>query len=338
MAKKLTASEQTWSRAVLHDIFEAGGLLKFSKRTAGRNLIKAYGRDEEAKLICEEIKFRNFDFPKLDKALYTLASRTAFMQLGGESGKRKDMTANQIANIIANFCAEQAIYWDDVNTHRTTVEMDTYRMSILGKSCWEFGCFLSQQADKKTASAPRAAGTRTPGAAPKSGYKSSGPKSGLIKGLVGKPGEKIKLTSVVYAVTGISTKPKAQYLFVDPLASSSVVNKAKVGDPSGYSACKLFFTTPEAAKAAAEKIVAFGEVPSHISSLEIVRAGADSNGYFLIETTVGQAYIKASKLNEEIMESIEDTVEEPVAESTRKSRYPEINDIDTYTEAMQRFE
>lgn len=348
MAKKLTASEQTWSRTVLHDIFEAGGLLKFSVRKSGTNRIVNWGYENHAKLICEEIKFRNFDFPKLDTAISTISSRVSFDPISEGGGRRKDLTAAQIANIIANFCAEQEIYWDDINTSRTTVEMDTYRMTVLGKACWEFGCFLSQHtgaSTTKTPKTPRAAGTRAPGAAPKSGYKSSGPKSGLIKGLVGKPGEKSKLTSVLYAVVGISTKPKAQYLFVDPLASGSVVNKAKVGDPSGYSACKLFFTSALDAKAAAEKIIGFGEVPSHVSSLEVVRAGADPNGYFLIETTVGQAYIKASKLNEEIMESVDEeavdntAADTPVAEKvTRKSKFPEIDDIDTYNEAMQRYE
>ena len=330
MAKKLTASESKWSHAVLHDIFEAGGLIKKSVRTADKNRIDWAGCVEEAKAISDEVKFRNFDFNKLDGAIKRIARYTTFVQL--HDFVAKSLTENQIANIIAAFCKEQEIFWDDVNTLRTSVEMDTYRMSILGNACWNFECFLSQQKDKGAAKT-RAAATRTVDPAtgktvPKSGYKSSGPKSGLVKGLVGEPGVKTFLHEdypVVYVIVCESSKTKKQYAYVSPLASNSV----KLGDPSGYSDCKLFFTSTLDANEFIDKIRAGRSYPSHITDFSLAKQKADTNGYFLLETDLGPAYIKASKLNEELEEDT--NIEEP---KVRKSRFPEINDIDLYTEAL----
>lgn len=334
MAKKLTASEQSWSRTVLHDIFEAGGLTKRSVRDAGHNRIMSMHEMEGAKALCDEIKFRNFDFPKLDSVLYRLARFVSFEQLHA-ARTRKSLTAHQIANILASFCAENEIYWDDINTHRTTVEMDTYRMSVLGKSCWEFGCFLSQQAAKKPTRAPRAASTpRDPGAAPKSGYKSSGPRSGEIKGLIGTPGEKITFSrsDILFVIVCDSSKPKTQYVYVDPLTYKADPNMARLGDPSGYSACKLFFKELTEAQAAVDTIKEHFKIPEHITGFTIKRQSADSNGYFKIATDLGPAYIKASKLNEEIVEEVTEETK------SHKSRFPEIGDIEVYSEAMHCYE
>jgi hypothetical protein len=331
MAKKLTAVESKWSHAVLHDIFEAGGLIKKPVRTTDTNCIDWAGCNEEAKVISNEIKFRAFDFHKLDSAIKKIANYTTFVQLHEYVSKR--LTENQIANIIAAFCKEQEIFWDDVNTLRTSVEMDTYRMSILGNACWNFECFLSQQKDKSATKTRAAAATRTVDpttgkAVPKSGYKSSGPKSGLVKGLVGEPGEKTFLHddyTLVFVIQCNSTKTKKQYAYVSPLVSSNV----KLGDPSGYSDCKLFFKSAYAAEDFISKIESGKSYPSHISGFSLAKQKVDPNGYFLIETDLGPAYIKASKLNEELEEDT--LIEEP---KKRKSRFPEINDIDLYTEAL----
>lgn len=330
MAKKLTSVESSWQRTVLHDIFEAGGLIRRSARTTGTTAIVHESSVEAAKKVCEEIKFRNFDFYAIDLALGKLA-RLYYTDIHS-AHKDRMFSPEQIANMLAAFCAEQEIFWDDVNTHRTTVEMDTYRKSLLGKACWEFNCFLSQQTDKpavrKSLRAPRVAG-----AAPKSGYKSSGPKSGEIKGLIGKPGEKIKLTSNLVVISCDSSKPKAQYVFVDPLTYRADINKVKLGDPSGYSACKLFFDSVSTAETAIEVIKRSITIPEHITGFTLKRQAADPNGYFKIDTEVGPAYIKASKLNEEIREEMD---EEPA--KAAKSRFPEIGDIDVYSEAMHRYE
>jgi hypothetical protein len=348
MAKKLTSVENTWKQAVLHDIFEAGGLIKLPIRTAGVNYVNKYQKSD-GQVLCDEIKYRSFKFYDTDGALRRIANNCYFFDLR-DRDVHKRLVETQIANIIAAFCAENEIFWDDVNTHKTTVEMDTYRKSILGNACWEFGCFLSQQSDKGPSkyaakfATKRGSGTKSKASTtsssprsgvPKSGYKSSGGKSGEIKGLIGEPGEKIDLTSTctyMGVILCLSSKSKAQYAFVDPLANKVDPNKVKLGDPSGYSSCKLFFASERDAYAAIDKIKSSIAIPDHITGFEIRRQAVDRNGYFKINTEIGPAYIKASKLNEAVAEELDKEVHQP------KSRYPEINDVDVYTEAMFQYE
>lgn len=340
MPKKLGSVEAQWSRPVINDIFEAGGILKRSARTVAKNYVKYYGYDDAATDICNEIKFREFNFIKVDKAINRLANNVPFVLLHDHTGTRRP-SASQIANIIASFCAENEIFWDDVNTHRTTVEMDTYRMSTFGKACWDFGCFISQHDDKKPekrATARTSAGGGGRKATSTTGYKSEGPKSSLIKGLVGKPGEKTTFPSgkELYVITCISSKPKKQYVYIDPIATVSEVNKIKFGDPSGYSTCKVFFSSLDAAKGAIETISAGGyDVPDHVSGFSYASQAADSNGYFVVKTDIGNVYIKASKLNEDIMTEDADA---PKHKVERKSKFPAIDNIDVYEEAMHCYE
>lgn len=334
---KLTKVETTWSRPFLHDLFEAGGLLKRPVRTHSVNHISDREYFDQAKAICDEIKYRAFDFPKLDSAFRSISNFTYVEPLhdDGVAGSYKRLEADQMAHIIAAFCAEHEIFWDDINTRRTTTEMETYLMSTLGKACWEFGCFLSQRPDKKAGAASKTRTPRAAGAAPKSEYKSSGPRSGDIKGLIGEPGKKITYTSgtLLYVIVCESSKPKTQYVYIDPLAYRANPNKVKLGDPSGYSACKLFFDSIEAAEKAVKHIKATFDIPSHITDFIIKKQTADSNGYFAVATDVGTAFIKASKLNEEIVEEMTEETK-----SRRTSRFPKINDIEVYNEAMQCYE
>jgi hypothetical protein len=248
-----------------------------------------------------------------------------------------------MANIIAAFCAEHEIFWDDVNIPRTTVEMDTFRKSYLGQACWDFECFLSQQTEKKpdkfaakyaakhtvAPKKPKATSSSTGsvrGTAPKSDYKTSGAKSGVIKGLIGEPGEKIKFSSgtLLYSILCASSKTKPQFAFIDPISTLADPNPVRLGDPSGYTACKLFFKSMSEAKVAIDTITSKLDIPAHISAMSPARAPADANGYFLVNTEIGPAYIKARKLNETVIEDSEEVLEEKGL----------INDIDVYTEAF----
>ena len=343
MAKKLTTAESNLSRPVLHDIFIAGKLLSRPVRTVGNNFIITRGFTDDAETICNEIKFRKFNFSTVDAAINNIALYCSFDDLHGDplgGIRRHGVKAGQIANIIAAFCAEHEIYWDDVNTLRTSTEVETYRKSLLGGACWNFGCFLSQQADKKSSrKTTRTSRSATGKTAPMSGYKSSGPKSGIIKGLLGEPGEKVKLSSTenMYTLKCKSTKTKEQFVFIDPLRTVASPNVIRFGDPSGYSACKLFFNDIDDAHTAIEKIVEGSfKIPVDITGIEIKKQKVDLNGYFLVATEIGPAYIKASKLNEAIKEALEESTTDTVKKHT--SRFPEIKDIDVYSEAMFRYE
>jgi hypothetical protein len=336
MAKKLTTAEANLSRAFLHDLFEAGGLLKYPVRTDGHNYIKEYYASDAA-TICNEIKYRTFDFSKADKAIRNLSG--CWVDPLKEPGKTKRPDASSISNIIAAFCSENEIFWDDVNVPRTKTEMEAFRANTFGAACWEFECFLSQRPAKSATATPATRGAKrskaaSGGSAPKSGYKTSGAKSGLIKGLIGKPGEKITFDSgrYLYSIICASSKPKKQFAFIDPVNRVADPNIVRLGDPSGFSACKLFFKSIDEANAAIEQILLKIDVPSHISGFTPARCSPEANGYFLVNTEIGQAYIKAQKLNETIAEEL-DTPEETPA---RKAKFPEINDIDVYNEAFFR--
>jgi hypothetical protein len=329
MAKKLTSVESTWSSAVLHDIFEAGGLIKKPVRTYLSNMVITYHEEDAARVICQEVKQREFNFIEVDRCIKSLSAYILWRPL--HTGGSKKLTENQIAHIIAAFCAEKEIFWDDVNTLKSTVEMETFAKTTLGKACLDFGCFLSQRMKTTTKAG-------VSGGAPKSGYKSSGPKSGVIKGLVGKPGEKIMSSDYFYVIVADSAKKKTQFVFTDPLSPIAEVNKVRIGDPSGWSSCKLLFKTrPEAEEAIA--MIERGDirVPSDITGFTIKKSKPDANGYFKINTELGEVLIKASKLNEDAIKAITEGKSATKA-PTKKSRFPEIMDIDVYTEAMYRYE
>jgi hypothetical protein len=133
----------------------------------------------------------------------------------------------------------------------------------------------------------------------------------------------------VFVIVCDSTKAKKQYVYVSPLASNTV----KIGDPSGYSDCKLFFETVSEAEDMITAIRSGGvTIPDYITGFSLAKQKADPNGYFGIHTSLGNAYIKASKLNEAITEAIADEPEKS------KPKFPEIQDIDVYSEAFHSFE
>jgi hypothetical protein len=62
----------------------------------------------------------------------------------------------------------------------------------------------------------------------------------------------------------------------------------------------------------------------------VAKQKADPNGYFKVETDYGIAYIKASKLNEAMEEAFD------TGATAEEARFPEINDIELYQEALFR--
>ena len=55
--------------------------------------------------------------------------------------------------------------------------------------------------------------------------------------------------------------------------------------------------------------IADANKPSKVKSLQLKKIGEDKNGYVEVDTEFGHAYIKASKLHEEVEESLEDEEE-----------------------------
>ena len=64
--------------------------------------------------------------------------------------------------------------------------------------------------------------------------------------------------------------------------------------------------------------IADANKPSKVKSLRLKKIGEDKNGYVEVDTEFGHAYIKASKLHEEVEEDLEENKEE------KKYNYKEV--------------
>ena len=99
------------------------------------------------------------------------------------------------------------------------------------------------------------------------------------------------------------TQPK---LHVKPQHGKTPL-KVDYGSGQGYNDCILYFASEQAARNFMS--IADANKPSKVKSLQIKKIGEDKNGYVEVETEFGNAYIKASKLHEEVEESLEDKEE-----------------------------
>lgn len=84
--------------------------------------------------------------------------------------------------------------------------------------------------------------------------------------------------------------------------------KVDYGSGQGYNDCILYFASEQSAKNFMG--IADANKPSKIKSLQLKKIGEDKNGYVEVETEFGNAYIKASKLHEEVEEDLEENKEE----------------------------
>ena len=339
---KLTPTEINIQKGFLNDLFVTGGLVSHNARTSGSVFIGYHNSFKNAATeICNEIKYRKFDFFQIDDCLENgLKGAKFYPDLHSTSSKPIYRNAKTLARLIAAFCADAAIYWDDVNTNRTLVEIETYKKSIFGGALWDFECFLSQQVNKNNStnnqpsSTPRKSATRTPGQAPKSSYPSSGPQSGNVRGLLGTPGQKmVAQNSVVYRVVGVnanSAKVKAQ-AHVNALSPSGAVsgqpdvNKVVIGSANGYTNFICFLDDLTKANDFLNKCIA--NCPANVTNLQLYKSPADPNGYYEVQTEYGPVGIAAKALNEALS----------VKEDINKDKNI-IKNIDVYDDVMQRYE
>jgi hypothetical protein len=345
---KLTPKEKAESAGFLLDLFWQGGLIKPGDTSIGADLDRRWHGmwrvKKEVDAVCTEIVQRNFDFFNVDKAIDELSSCKFFVNpqaFGRVKGARMvTRNATQIAGFIASFCADQGIYWDDVNTHKTNHEMDQYRKTNLGGALWEYECFLSQQVNKAnnpqpaaTATSTSASGTtrapRTPGQAPANPYKSTGPQSGNARDLKGQPNQKVYAnTNVSFCIMADNAKSASPaYALVKPLSKQGAAgntNKVFISSSHGYADCTCYFDDINDANAFLAQCNAKSWGPD-ISNLRIVKKASERNGYFLVGTEFGDCAISAKRMNE---------ASALVSESSTKDY--SINNIDVYAEAFMR--
>lgn len=191
--------------------------------------------------------------------------------------------------------------------------MEEFERTILGAALKDYGCFTTSEdapatstGTRTASSSNRTATASASGQLPKNDYKSSGGQSHKVRDLKGTPGNKVIKTSAMYRIEGVNANsPKTPYVFIRPLKASGAAgstNKVFVGDPSGYTDCTLFFDDPAVADAVMVSCANAGSIPSNISQLKVTRIAADRNGYYEVGTEFGNAFIKASKLNEDLDE------------------------------------
>lgn len=319
---KLNKTEQTVARSWLYDLFCGAGVIPEtnSKRMSGRHFYDCYQNGYSGRSECTTIvnEILNREFKDIDTAIVRLSSYrfgTSF------STNRPRMTVTRspeaIAAYIAWFCADQGIYWDDVGTNKTTYELEAFQKTFLGGALAEYNCFTSSTStpskNKKTTTNTTTSGTTT--SQPKNGYKSSGGQSSNARDIKSAPGVKEYFTgSYMFKIEGTNANTKKiPYVFIRPLKSSGAAgstNKIFVGDPSGYTDCTVFFTSATDADNCLAWCMQNNKVPTNISNLKVTKIWNDSNGYFKIGSEWGDVYIKASKLNENLEEDVDNNYKE----------------------------
>lgn len=339
------------AKAWLHDVFIWGGLATTPKRVIPVDKYRyMYGTHtdnfrkddskyrEAATTVCNCIKSRKVEtqrFLAFDKAIGQLAQCSFIPDLNAKSGYIKE-TASVLCSFIAWFCDSNGLVYDNKNT--SVEEMKQIKNTLIGATLWDNFLYAKEAtpemrpdntlgqaknnaapADKGTTAASTTGantGTAQP-SAPKSGgaaghtlYRNNA--AGIVSS--GKL-TKISTTGYVYWIGGEfekagKTQPK---LHVKPQGAKAPL-KVDYGSGQGYNDCILYFASEGAAKNFFS--IADASKPSKVKSLQLKRIGEDPNGYIEVTTEFGNAYIKASKLHEEVEEDLE--LEEPKKEINNK--------------------
>lgn len=276
--------------------------------------------------IMQAITRRTFNFKEVDTALERLKdNRVSF----GNSTKSTTCewsiknTAGA-AKFLAWICQQNRIYWND--TAYTPSEREAFKTgSVFGYYLYEAECFVSQpsRAARTRTASTRAAGSSGGSSAPKSGYKSAGPQSAYVAGLLSEPGKKETISSsVIFCITGEKAGTIIPKAFIHPVENSAVGERAKLnadglpvvkfGAGNGYTDLAIFH--PD--KAVMDSIFASMESKglfSKYSGVSVRKTNNDGGGFFRVQSECGEVYVKTTKLNEKLFE---DTFAEmiPVAE------------------------
>ena len=248
------------------------------------------------------------------------------------------------AKLIATACAAMKLEWDPANS--TQEEIDDFLDSKFGMALQSFGLIgKAEDINKPEGAQPQANAAQTSsiqaqaqGSQPATGtsaaqmsqstqlmnrsralaraavkngsYKSSGAQSANARDLKGTPNNKIHLAGNVYCIQGASTGKSPNVLFVDPILNkgeASGTNKVMYSTGHGYTDSTCFFGSPKEADDFLVKARAKGLA----TNAQVRAKKAASNGYFKVGTELGDCYILAVKLNEQIAGITEELFEKP---------------------------
>lgn len=231
--------------------------------------------------------------------------------------------AKTFMKIFANICAKREIFWDD--GEYTQFELDYFKKTPFGEILWDFRCFVSQEPDTvkmpKSATTTASNGSSTPKAPRATG---TGAGHTLYRnnagGIIG-TAKDILTVSEMYCIMGEfnpkgKTSPK---IHVSPQGKSlNTPLQVKFTSGQGANDCILYFD--DLAVANDFKTKCDANLPSNVAFLKVKKLPTDPNGYVKVSTNYGEAWIKASRLHEEIIEDEADVelVEEVVTEEVEQ--------------------
>lgn len=344
MSGLLPTNKIAEAKAWLHDVFVWGGLASTPKRTIPIDKYRyMYGTNQDnfrntsinttyrdaAKTICDCIKNRKVEtqrFLAFDAAINTISKCAFTPELTANTGYIKE-DATTLCTFIAWFCDENKLVYNNINT--SVEEMKQIKNTTIGTTLWDNYLFAtghtpemrpagqqavvgSQNAASNSASQTTntstqstSAGTSTPAQAKQGNVSGHTLYRNNASGILtqGKL-TKIANSGYVYWIGGEfakagKTQPK---LHVKPQNGKNPL-KVDYGSGQGYNDCILYFASEQAAKNFMG--IADANKPSKVKSLQIKKIGEDKNGYVEVATEFGNAYIKASKLHEEVEEAVE---------------------------------
>ena len=234
------------------------------------------------------------------------------------------LRAKALMRVFANICAKREIFWDDAEY--TTFELDYFKKTPFGEILWDFRCFVSQEPDvlkvPTVGTTPRAnANGGSAPAAPKA-PRTTGSGHTLYRnnagGIIG-TSKDILTVPEMYCILGEfnpkgKTSPK---IHVSPQGQGAPL-RVKYTSGQGHNDCILYFDSLATANDFKTKCDA--NLPANVAFLKVKKLTTDPNGYVQVDTQYGPAWIKASKLHEEIVEDEADVelVEEVVTEEVEQ--------------------
>jgi hypothetical protein len=266
-----------------------------------------------SRTIITSLLSRSFKFAEVDEAISSLTSRNFMFGDTPASTDCRWAAKNDklIARYLAWTCAENKIYWNDLAY--TEAERASMReKSIFAAALYEAECFVSQPSAKPKVARSKSAGkTGAAGTGPKSDYKTAGPQSAFVAGLIGKPGEKVSVSSsIIYCIVGDKAGTITPKAFIHPVENPGVGERAKVneaglpivkfGAGNGYTDLAIFSENAEDMERIYAALVKDGKAISKYSGVHVAKTRNDSSGYFKVNTEFGPVLVKPTKLNEKL--------------------------------------
>ena len=220
--------------------------------------------------------------------------------------------------------------------------MDAYLETALGKALHEAGCLggtpapvnAATPAASNTANSASSAGIAVK-KAPVSSYKSSGPQSANVVGIINQGAGKQFYAIDLFSIEADKIGANTPHAFIHPVENRAVGERARLdkatglpkilfGSGNGYTDCTIFFESLAAADTA---LIELQKDPDNAryKNMKVVKNKPGNKGYFKVNTALGEVLIKAVKLNETLEEAADSNISEP----------DRINDIDVYSQWAQ---